>query len=139
MDRDTEIRKVRSIDGVAKPRASYSTYTRAGNLVFCSGQVAMDKDTGEIPVEFGEQLRLIFNNLKLILESAGSSLDNILKTTVFLKDPAYHVEYDEIYKSWFKNGYPARSTVAADLMHEDFLVEMEAVAWVEDRKIDREQ
>jgi 2-iminobutanoate/2-iminopropanoate deaminase len=124
------VKKVHAVDGVSKPRASYSTYTRIGNLVFTSGQVAMDPETGEIPKGFSDQLKLILENIRRILESAGTSLDNVVKTTVFLKDPSYHAEYNEIYSTYFKNGFPARSTVAADLMHEDFLAEIEAVAWV---------
>ena len=127
-----KIRKITTVEGVPVARASYSIFTTVGNLIFLAGQVAMDPNTGEIPHGFADQLRLILNNIKLILDSAGSSMDNILKTTVFLKDRAYHVEYDEIYQSYFKNGYPARSTVVAELMHEDFLVEIDAVAWLSD-------
>jgi 2-iminobutanoate/2-iminopropanoate deaminase len=124
------IKKVSAVEGVSRPRASYSVYTGVGNLIFLAGQVAMDPETGVIPESFADQLRLVLDNIKVILESAGSSMDNILKTTVFLKDRAYHVEYDDIYREYFKSGYPARSTVVAELMHEDFLLELEAVAWM---------
>jgi 2-iminobutanoate/2-iminopropanoate deaminase len=126
------VQKFGSVIGVASPRASYSTYTKVGNLVFVAGQVATDLNSGEIPKEFDEQLRLVLSNIRTILKSAGSSMDNILKTTVFLKDASHHVSYDKIYKEFFGNGYPARSTVVADLMHPDFLVEIEAVAWAPD-------
>jgi 2-iminobutanoate/2-iminopropanoate deaminase len=124
------IEKISKVDGVPSPRASYSVYSRVGNLLFLAGQVAMDPDTGEIPKSFADQCRLILDNIKVVLESAGTSMDNILKTTVFLKDSAYHSEYDEIYREFFKNGFPARSTVVAMLMHEDFLAEIEAIAWI---------
>ena len=127
-----KIRKVTTVEGVPAARASYSIFTTVGNLIFLAGQVAVDSTTGEVPEGFADQLRLILDNIKLILGSAGSSMDNILKTTVFLKDRAYHVEYDKIYQSYFKNGYPARSTVVAELMHEDFLVEIDAVALLPD-------
>jgi 2-iminobutanoate/2-iminopropanoate deaminase len=124
------MKKFEKVDGVPAPRAPYSTYTQAGNLIFVAGQVAMDPQTQETPKSFAKQLHLIIKNLKTILESAGSSLDNILKTTVFLKDLSNYAEYNEIYRQYFKTGFPARSTVIADLVHEDFLIEIEAIAWM---------
>jgi 2-iminobutanoate/2-iminopropanoate deaminase len=128
------MKKIATVDGVPAPRAPYSTYTQAGNLIFVAGQVAMDPQTQETPVSFAEQLHLILKNLKTILESAGSALDNILKTTVFLKDLSNYAEYNEIYRQYFKNGLPARSTVVADLVREDFLIEIEAIAWTPDKQ-----
>jgi 2-iminobutanoate/2-iminopropanoate deaminase len=123
------MKKIEKVDGVPAPRAPYSTYTQVGNLIFVAGQVAMDPQTQETPKSFAKQLHLIIKNLKTILESAGSSLDNILKTTVFLKDLSNYAEYNEIYRQYFKTEFPARSTVIADLVHEDFLIEIEAIAW----------
>jgi 2-iminobutanoate/2-iminopropanoate deaminase len=123
------MKKFEKVDGVPAPGAPYSTYTQAGNLIFIAGQVAIDPQTQETPKSFAKQLHLIIKNLKTILESAGSSLDNILKTTVFLKDLSNYAEYNEIYRQYFKTGFPARSTVIADLVHEDFLIEIEAIAW----------
>lgn len=127
---EQKIRKVHSVKGIAKPRASYSVYTQIGNLAFLSGQVAMDPVTNEIPKGFNKQMHMVLGNIKTILEAIGTSMENVLKMTIFLADRSYHVEYDEIFRQYFKNGYPARSTVRADLMHEDFLVEIEAIAWV---------
>ena len=124
-----KIEKIASVDGVPAPRAPYSTYTQVGNLIFVAGQVAMDPQTQETPKSFTEQLHLILKNMETILESAGSSLGNILKTTVFLKDLSNYAEYNEIYRQYFKTGFPARSTVIADLVQEDFLIEIEAIAW----------
>ena len=123
------MKKIAKVDGAPAPRAPYSTYTQAGNLIFVAGQVAMDPQTQETPASFAAQLHLILKNLKTILESAGSSLENILKTTVFLKDLSNYAEYNEIYRQYFKNGLPARSTVVADLVREDFLIEIDAIAW----------
>jgi 2-iminobutanoate/2-iminopropanoate deaminase len=127
------MKKIEKVDGVPAPRAPYSTYTQVGNLIFVAGQVAMAPQTQETPKSFAEQLHLILKNLKTILESAGSSLENILKTTVFLKDLSNYPEYNEIYMQYFKNGFPARSTVVADLVHDDFLVEIEAIAWTPEK------
>ena len=124
-----KIEKIRKVDGVAAPRAPYSTYTRVGNLIFLSGQVAVDPQTETTPQSFAAQLELIFENINAILKSVGSTLENILKTTVFLKNLSDYAEYNEIYRKYFKSGFPARTTVVADLVHEDFLVEIEAIAW----------
>ncbi len=83
-----------------------------------------------IPKRFPDQVRLVLESIKKTLESVGTSMDHVLKTTVFLKDRSYVQEYDEIYRTYFKNGYPARSTVVAEMMHEDFLIEIETIAWV---------
>ena len=122
------IERIPTVAGVPKPQASYSTYTRFGDLIFIAGQVAVDAETGRIPSSFADQLRLVLNHIRNILKSAGSSMEQVLKMTVFLKDRAYRTEYDEIFRTYFKGGFPARSTVVADLMGEDFLVEIEAIA-----------
>ena len=131
------MKKIANVDGVPTPRAPYSTYTQAGNLIFVAGQVAIDPQTQETPDSFAAQLHLILKNLKTILESAGSSLENILKTTVFLKDLSNYAEYNEIYRKYFKKSYPARTTVVADLVHDDFLVEIEAIAWTPEKPFRR--
>jgi 2-iminobutanoate/2-iminopropanoate deaminase len=98
-----------------------------------AGQVAVDPQTQDTPRSFAEQLHLIMENLKTILETAGSSLENILKTTVFIKDLDNYPEYNKIYRDYFENGYPARSTVVASMVHEDFLIEIEAIAWAPEK------
>ena len=122
------IEKVFSVAGVPNPQASYSTYPRFGDFIFVAGQVPVEPETGRIPTSFPEQLRLVLDHVQNILESAGSSLDHVLKMTVFLKDRAYRNEYDEIFRGYFKQGFPARSTILAGLMKEEFLVEIEAIA-----------
>ena len=122
------IERIPTVAGVPKPQASYSTYTRFGDLIFIAGQVAVDAETGRIPSSFADQLRLVLNHIRNILKSAGSSMEQVLKMTVFLKDRAYRTEYDEIFRTYFKEGFPARSTIVADLMGEEFLVEIEAIA-----------
>ncbi len=120
--------RISTVAGVPKPQASYSTYTRFGDLIFVAGQVGVEPETGRIPSSFADQLKLVLDHIRNILESAGSSTDQVLKMTVFLKDRAYRTEYDEIFRTYFKGGFPARSTIVADLMGEDFLVEIEAIA-----------
>ena len=124
------IEKVSTVEGVPNPQASYSTYTRFGDLLFIAGQVPVETETGRIPSSFPDQMRLVLNHIRNILESAGSAMDRVLKMTVFLKDRAYRAEYDDIFRTYFKKGFPARSTVVAGLMREEFLVEIEAIASV---------
>lgn len=124
------IKKVSWIDGITKPRASYSNFTKAGDFVFIAGQVGIDPDTGEIPLDFSKQMRIIFENIRKILESEGGSFSNIVKTTSFLSDSSYHEEYDVIYRSYFKQGFPSRSTVQSGLMHPKFKIEIEAIAYI---------
>ena len=128
-----KIEKIATVAGLPAPRAPYSTYTRVGDLIFVSGQVAVDPQTEAIPKGFAAQLELIFANIKAILDSAGSSLENVFKTTVFLKDLSDYPEYNRIYREYFKNGLPARTTVKADLVHDDFLIEIEAIAWAPEK------
>ena len=122
------IERIGTVAGVPTPQASYSTYTRFGDLIFIAGQVAVEPGSGKIPSSFAEQLRLVLDHLSNILQSAGSSMDQVLKMTVFLKDRGYRTQYDEIFRAYFKEGFPARSTIVADLMKEEFLVEIEAIA-----------
>jgi len=126
----SSIKRVSWVKGTSKPRASYSNLTRAGDYVFIAGQVAMDPETGKVPDGLEPQLVMIFENIKRLLESEGGSLKNVVKTTAFLSETSYHEEYDRVYRSFFKDGYPARSTVQAKLMHPDFKVEIEAIAYL---------
>jgi 2-iminobutanoate/2-iminopropanoate deaminase len=124
------IKRVNWIEGVPKPRASYSSLVRAGDFVFTAGHVGMDPKTGKVAKQLETQLHIIFETIKKLLESEGGSLDHVVKTTTFLTDASYHETYDRIYRSYFKNGYPARSTVETKLMHPDFKAEIEAVAYI---------
>ncbi|MEM2942402.1 MAG: RidA family protein [Candidatus Bathyarchaeia archaeon] len=124
------VKRVSHLQGVPKPRASYSNLTRAGDFIFIAGQVAIRPETGDTPIDLKEQLRLVFENIKKLVESEGGTLADVVKTTAYLADPSYHEEYDRLYRSYFSEGYPARSTVQARLMHPDFKVEIEAVAYI---------
>ena len=106
------IERIATVAGVPKPQASYSTYTRFGDLIFIAGQVAVEPETGRIPSSFADQLRLVLNHIRSILEFAGSSMEQVLKMTVFLKDRAYRTEYDEVFRTYFKGEFPARSPLS---------------------------
>ena len=81
--------RISRVAGFPKPQASYSTYTRFGDLIFVAGQVGVEPETGRMPFSFADQLKLVLDHIRNILESAGSSTDQVLKMTVFLKDRAY--------------------------------------------------
>ncbi|GAB6088037.1 RidA family protein [Alkaliphilus crotonatoxidans] len=108
----------------------YSQGTTAAGLIFVSGQLPIDTKTGEfVPGGIKEQTRQSLENLKQILESQGSGLHNVLKTTVFLSDINHFKEMNEVYEAVFGEGnYPARSAFEVARLPKDALVEIEAIA-----------
>ena len=105
----------------------YSQAVAAGQLVFTSGQIAIDPKSGEIPAAFDRQAELCLQNLGEVLKAAGSSYDDVLKTTCFLADMGDFAAFNEIYERYFP-GKPARSCVAAKTLPKNVLVEVEAIA-----------
>lgn len=106
----------------------YSQAVWAGNLLYCSGQLPIDVATGEMPEGIKAQTRASLANVKGILEAAGLSLDNVVKTTVFLKDMAMFGDMNEVYGETFAEPFPARSAVAVRQLPKDALVEIEVIA-----------
>jgi 2-iminobutanoate/2-iminopropanoate deaminase len=110
----------------------YSQAIRAGNLVFTAGQIPLEPSTGQV-VRGGiaEQTARVLENLKAILEEAGSSLDKVVKSTVFLKDFSDFMAMNAVYGNYLgKNGAPApaRSTVEVSRLPKDVLIEIELIA-----------
>jgi reactive intermediate/imine deaminase len=117
-------------DKVAKvPGAPYSAGTKAGNLVFVSGMLALNAK-GELvgPRDITAQTRQTLDNVKAIVEAAGGKMTDIAKTTVYITDMANFAAMNEVYKTYFPSEPPARATVKADLVKPDFLVEIDAFA-----------
>jgi 2-iminobutanoate/2-iminopropanoate deaminase len=109
----------------------YSQAIKAGGFVFVSGQVAIDPQTGQfVAGEIAEQTERALKNLQAVLEAAGSSLDQVVKTTVFLADMKEFSAMNEVYARFFSEPPPARATVAAAGLPRDAKVEIEAVALV---------
>jgi 2-iminobutanoate/2-iminopropanoate deaminase len=107
----------------------YSQAIRAGGFVFVSGQIAIDPATGEfVAGGVAEQTERVLKNLAAVLKAAGSSLDKVVKTTVFLADMKEFTEMNEVYATFFSEAPPARATVAAAGLPRDARVEIEAVA-----------
>jgi 2-iminobutanoate/2-iminopropanoate deaminase len=115
------------------PRAigPYSQAIVSGSLVFCSGQVPIDPATGElVPGGIQEQTHRSLMNLKAVLEAAGSSLDHVVKTTVFLQSMNDFAAMNAVYAVYFPNDPPARSTVEVARLPRNALVEIECIAQV---------
>lgn len=107
----------------------YSQAIQIGQLLFTSGQVPIDPETGAI-VEGGiqEQARQSLNNIKAILNAAGTNMGAVVKTTVFLQDMNDFATMNEVYAQFFQEPYPARSAVQVGRLPKDALVEIEAIA-----------
>jgi 2-iminobutanoate/2-iminopropanoate deaminase len=107
----------------------YSQAIRKGDFLFASGQLGIDSVTGDF-VEGGvkEQALQVFKNIKAILSEAGYTMDDIVKTTVFLADMADFAAVNEVYASQFEGDFPARSAVAVRTLPKNGLVEIEIVA-----------
>ena len=107
----------------------YSQGMVTGRLVFTSGQIPLDPATGEV-VEGGieAQARQSLTNVKAILAEAGVSMDQVIKTTVFLKDMNDFAAMNAVYAEFFQEPYPARSAVQVAKLPKDVLVEIEAIA-----------
>ena len=108
----------------------YSQAIRAGSLLFVSGQIPLDPATGAlIPQDtIQDQTARVLRNLSAILEEAGATLDNVVKTTVFLKDMEDFVEMNRVYQTFFSADCPARSAVQVARLPKDVRVEIEAIA-----------
>jgi 2-iminobutanoate/2-iminopropanoate deaminase len=109
----------------------YSQAVKLGNVIYTSGMIPLVPETMQI-VEGGvqQQTRQVLENLKQLLESAGSSLDNVIKTTVFIKDMNEFPKINEVYAEYFNTKQPARSCVEVARLPKDVLVEIEVIAYI---------
>lgn len=112
-----------------KPMGPYTPAIRMGELLFVSGQVGIDPENGKF-VEGGvtEQAKQVLENLKGLVEAGGSSMDKVLKTTMFLTNMADFVAVNEVYAQYFASDPPARSTIQVVALPGGALVEIEAIA-----------
>lgn len=107
----------------------YSQAVSLGSLIFTSGQLPIDVATGTFPEGIEAQTRQSLDNVKAILENAGTCMDNVIKTTVFLNDMNDFGAMNAVYAEFFKEGsFPARSAVEVARLPKDALVEIEVVA-----------
>ncbi len=112
-----------------KPIGPYSQAVRTNGFLYVSGQVALDPKSGEMTgADIRQQTQQVLENLKGILEAAGSNLHHVVKTTVFLKDMNEFAAMNEVYGNFFTSAPPARSTVQVSRLPKDALVEIEVIA-----------
>ena len=111
------------------PIGPYSQAVEINNFIFTSGQIALDAVSGKI-VDGGvkEQTEKVIKNLSSVLQAAECTLDNVVKTTIFLKDMNDFAQVNEIYSSFFSKALPARSTVEVSRLPKDVLIEIDCIA-----------
>jgi 2-iminobutanoate/2-iminopropanoate deaminase len=125
------MREVISTDTAPAAIGPYSQAIRCGNLLFVSGQIAIDPRTGDlVGDEVGTQTRQVLTNGAEILQAGESGLDLVLKTTVYLTDMAHFASMNEVYAGFFGSEPPARATVAVTALPKGALVEIDFVAKV---------
>ena len=126
------MREIVSTDQAPRAIGPYSQAIRAGNLLFCSGQIPIDPATGEfVSGGVAEQTEQVLRNLSAVLAAGQSSLNQVVKTTVFLADMDDFTAMNEVYGRFFGVYPPARSTVEAARLPRDAKVEIDAIALVE--------
>jgi len=124
------MKKIINTERAPEPIGPYNQAVKSGHLLYTSGQIPIDPTTGEmVPGGIREQAIQVLENLKAVLEAAGSTLDDTIKTTVFLADMADFPELNTIYAEYFgEDNAPARSTVQVAALPKGALVEIEAIA-----------
>jgi 2-iminobutanoate/2-iminopropanoate deaminase len=114
---------------IPRTKGPYSQVTRLDQLLFVSGQASTDPATGDlIPGSFAVQARQAFENLSAALRAAGSSLEHVVKTTIFLCDAVNFPELNKLYAEYFPQNPPARSTPIVKLPLEQLAISIEAIA-----------
>jgi 2-iminobutanoate/2-iminopropanoate deaminase len=110
----------------------YSAALRAGQLLFVSGQIPIDPDTGVmVDGDIAAQTRQVLRNITALLEAGGCSIDSVVRTTVFLADMNDFAAMNEVYRTFFAEPYPARSTIQAGRLPRDARIEIDVIASVE--------
>jgi 2-iminobutanoate/2-iminopropanoate deaminase len=123
---------------ITTPRAPaaigpYSQGIKAGNLLFVSGQIPIDPATGAVieAKDIPSQTRRVLQNIQQILSSGGATIDNVVRTTVFLKDMNDFAEMNRVYGEFFREAAPARATVEVARLPKDVAVEIDCIAVVD--------
>lgn len=129
MSQQNVSKEIISTDKAPAAIGPYSQAVKIGNFVFTSGQIPIVPESGKIlEGDVQAQTRQVLENLKEVLKAAGTSLDKVVKTTVFIKDMNSFGAVNEIYAQFFTQNYPARSCVEVARLPKDVLVEIEAIA-----------
>lgn len=122
------MKKVISTDKAPAAIGPYSQAIEVNGMVYTSGIIPVVPETGEIPDGSVPQAKQALTNLSNLLEAAGTSMDQVIKTTVFIKEMNDFAAINEVYQSFFKGDYPARSCVEVARLPKDVMLEIEAIA-----------
>jgi 2-iminobutanoate/2-iminopropanoate deaminase len=123
------MKKIISTSDAPAAIGPYSQAIRSGKFIFCSGQIPLDPNSGEmVGDDIGAQTQQVLDNISGLLKSEGLSLDDVLKTTIFLTDLGNFQIVNEIYGSYFNNQPPARSTVQVSALPKGAKIEIEIIA-----------
>ncbi|SFU44366.1 2-iminobutanoate/2-iminopropanoate deaminase [Alicyclobacillus macrosporangiidus] len=109
-----------------QPFGPYSQAVKAGNRIYVSGQRPVDVNTGEMPADIVGQARQVLKNVQAILQAAGATLDDVVKVNVYLADLKDFAAFNSVYAEFFREPYPARTTIGAALR--GILVEVDVIA-----------
>lgn len=121
-------KKIITTDKAPAAIGPYSQAIEAGGFVFASGQIPVDPATGNIPEGIEAQAKQALTNVRNLMEASGLSMENIVKTSVFIKDMNDFAKVNEVYATFFDNDFPARSCVEVARLPKDVLIEVEVVA-----------
>lgn len=122
------MKKVISTQNAPAAIGPYSQAIEVNGMVYTSGVIPVNPQTGEIPAGAAEQAKQAMTNLSNLLEAAGTSMDKVVKTTVFIKEMDNFGTINDVYKDFFTSDFPARSCVEVARLPKDVLLEVEAVA-----------
>ena len=122
-------KKIISTEKAPAAIGPYSQATEVNGLIYTSGMIPVIPETGEIVEGIEAQARQALSNVKALLEACGSSMDKVIKTTVFIKDMNDFSKINEIYATFFTGDYPSRSCVEVARLPKDVLIEIEAIAY----------
>ena len=122
------MKKVIATDKAPAAIGPYSQAIEAGGVVYTSGIIPVVPETGEIPEGSVAQAKQAFSNLSNLLKAAGTDMDKVIKTTVFIKEMNDFGAINEVYKDYFPSPFPARSCVEVARLPKDVLIEIEAIA-----------
>ncbi len=125
------MKKVISTDNAPAVIGPYSQATVHGNTLYVSGQIPVNPKTGEIPTDIKEQTRQSLENVKAIVEAAGSNMGLVLRCGIFVKDMNDFTAINEVYATFFEEPYPARATVEVARLPKDVNIEIEATAIIQ--------
>lgn len=116
-------------ENAPKAIGPYSQGIKCGNLIFTSGQLPIDTKSGELKTDVKEATRQSIENIKAILEEGGSSLDNVVKVVIYLKDLGDFSIVNEVYSEYFNENLPARSCFQVARLPMDSVIEIEAISF----------